>query len=340
MERNHHAAHEDTYDNTVVLVTGGAGSIGVNLVRALAEAGAYVIILDDLSSAPGLNLESCQSTHFLQGSVGDKAVLTQAFSHRPKIVFHLAALFANQNSVDHPEQDLAVNGLGTLRLLQFADAYSVQRVVYASSCAVYGHSTPLPLREDEVRLEPRTPYQITKFLGELYGTYFHYRYGLDIAIARLFSSYGPGELPGNYRNVIPNFIYRAVKGLPLRITGTGAETRDFTYVGDVVEALLLAGRRPQARGGTFNIGTGRETRIIDLAKMINDAVENPSGVRFVQRRSWDHATRRLASVDRAASVLGYKPAISLEDGLAETIKWFRNNWGLIEGAEAARSGCS
>jgi nucleoside-diphosphate-sugar epimerase len=259
------------------------------------------------------------------------------FFERPSIIFHLAAFFANQNSVDHPERDLMVNGMGTLRLLEYSVFTSVERFVYASSgCSIYGSSAPLPLKEEFMSMNLSSPYQITKMLGELYCNFFYNHQGLKIVKPRFFNSYGPGEVPGQYRNVIPNFIYWAMKGLALPITGTGEETRDFTYVADIVDGLLRAGATESAVGQEFNLASGEETRIIDLAKMINDATENKAGIKFTERRKWDTKSRLLASIDRARQLIGYEPKTSFEVGLKNTINWFKENWDKI--ATSARFG--
>src|SRR3990172_2354366 len=135
-------------------------------------------------------------------------------------------------------------------------------------------------------------------LGEFYCNFFHNHFGLRVVKSRFFNSYGPGEVPGQYRNVIPNFIYWALKGRPLMITGNGEETRDFTYVGDIVDGLLRAGVMESAIGQEFNLASGEETRVIDLASMINHATGNKKGVQFAQRRKWDTKSRLLASIDR------------------------------------------
>lgn len=325
------------YASECVLVTGGAGAIGSNLVRALANGGAQVVVLDDLSSSEAWNISSSSNVLFAKGDILDEIQLKRVFFERPRIVFHLAAFFANQNSVDHPERDLMVNGLGTLRLLEYSVLAGVQRFIYASSgCSIYGSEAPLPLREETMSLHLSTPYQITKSLGELYCNFFHDHHGLSVVKPRFFNSYGPGELPGEYRNVIPNFIYWALKGLPLPITGTGEETRDFTFVGDIVRALLLAGKSDAAVGKEFNLASGRETRIGDLAQRVNEAVGNSAGVRMLERRLWDTKPRLVAAIDRAGEVLGWEPEVSLEQGLAETVSWFRENWSSIE--RAARFG--
>jgi nucleoside-diphosphate-sugar epimerase len=329
------------YSGTCILVTGGAGAIGSNLCRRLAELGANVIILDDLSSAERWNVPSLPGILFVEGDVLDEVKLKRVFFERPQIVFHLAAFFANQNSVDHPEHDLMVNGMGTLRLLEYSVFTGVERFVYASSgCSIYGSSAPLPLREEFMSMHLSTPYQITKMLGELYCNFFHNHYGLKTVKPRFFNSYGPGEVPGQYRNVIPNFIYWAMKGLPLPITGSGEETRDFTYVGDIVDGLLRAGSLESAVGQEFNLASGRETRIIDLAHTINEAAGNEAGIQLAQRRKWDTKSRLLASVDRARELLGYEPHTPFEEGLDNTIQWFRDHWAQIESSARFAPGMS
>ena len=331
----------EAYADKRILVTGGAGAIGSNLCRRLAELGDQVIVLDDLSSSEGWNVPSRPGILFVEGDVLDEVKLKRVFFERPQVVFHLAAFFANQNSVDHPERDLMVNGLGTLRLLEYSVFTGVERFVYASSgCSIYGSESPLPLREEFISLHLSTPYQITKMLGELYCNFFYNHYGLKVVKPRFFNSYGPGEVPGQYRNVIPNFIYWAMKGLPLPITGTGEETRDFTYVSDIVDGLLRAGAFESAIGQEFNLASGEETRIIDLAKWVNELTGNEAGVKYAQRRKWDTKSRLLASIDKARELIGYEPRTPFEEGLQYTIEWFRDNWDKIEAAARFGPGVS
>ncbi len=325
------ADYEEHYQGKRILVTGGAGAIGSNLTRALAELGAQVVILDDLSASERWQVPSLPNVLLVEGSILDEVVLKRVFFERPQAVFHLAAFFANQNSVDHPETDLMVNGLGTLRVLQYATLGDVDRFVYASSgCSIYGSESPLPLREEFMSMHLSSPYQITKMLGELYSNFFYHHYGLKVIKARFFNSYGPGEIPGQYRNVIPNFIYWAMKGLPLPITGTGEETRDFTYVGDIVDGLLRSAYFESAIGQEFNLASGEETRIIDLANKVNELTGNQAGIRSAQRRRWDTKSRLLASIDRAGSLIGYQPRTSFEVGLQNTLRWFQENWERID----------
>ncbi|RLE38041.1 nucleotide sugar epimerase [Candidatus Woesearchaeota archaeon] len=321
------------YTGKRILITGGAGFIGSNLVRTLLKAEPErIIIIDDLSSGFEWLLPKDPKIHLIKGSILDDEKMMHAFSFKPHIVFHLAAHFANQNSVEHPQTDLLVNGLGTLKVLQYSHLAKVERVVYASSgCSIYGSDAPLPFKEDmPPSLHLDTPYQIHKLLGELYCNYFHDYYGLPVAIARYFNVYGPGEVPGRYRNVIPNFMWWAIHGQPLPITGTGNETRDFTYVGDIVDGTLRLGVIEEAVGEAFNLASGTETRIIDLARMINEITGNRAGVVFKPRRSWDRAIRRRASIEKARKILGYEPKTDMRTGLTKVYQWFKENWENIE----------
>lgn len=314
-----------------ILVTGGAGAIGSNLSEALADLGAkIVIVLDDLSSAKRWNAPSLSNILFVEGSILDEIKLKRVFFEKPEIVFHLAAFFANQNSIDHPENDLMVNGMGILRVLEYSVLTGVKKFIYASSgCSIYGSNSPLPLKEEFMSMHLSTPYQITKMLGELYCNFFYHHYGLKIVKTRFFNSYGPGEIPGQYRNVIPNFVFWAMQKKTLPITGTGNETRDFTYVKDIVDGLLRAGYYPKAVGQDLNLASGREIRIIDLASLINKLTKNPKGFKFASKRRWDTKDRLLASIEKAKNILGYAPKTSFENGIRETIDWFRDNWKKI-----------
>lgn len=320
------------YKDKTILVTGGAGAIGRNLVETLAKAGTkLVIILDNLFSSYMWNVPSFPNVLFVRGDVTNEIDLKRCFNENPDIVFHLAAFFANQNSIDYPEKDLSVNGIGTLRLLEYSKLCKVKRFVYASSgCSIYGSNAPLPLKEDFMSMNLSTPYQITKMVGELYCNFYSNHYDLPVVKTRFFNSYGPGEVPGQYRNVIPNFIYWAMKGQSLPITGSGEETRDFTYVGDLVDGLLRGGCYESAVGQEFNLASGKETTILELATMINEFVKNKAGIKFVQKRKWDTKSRLLASVDKAKELIGYEPQMDFSLGLKNTLKWFRDNWKNIE----------
>ncbi len=321
----------NAFDGKTVLVTGGAGAIGSNLVKTLSQiATKRIIILDDLSSSYEWNIPVSSKVTFIKGSVLDGKKLKLAFKEKPAIVYHLAAHFANQNSVDNPETDLMVNGMGTLKVLEHAHLVGVERFIYASSgCGIYGADSKMPFEEHDVSMKLYTPYQVTKMLGELYTNYYYNLYHLPIVNARFFNSYGPGEVPGKYRNVIPNFFYWAINKKPLPITGTGDETRDFTYVEDIINGLLAMACCKEAVGEAFNLAAGREIRIGDLASWVNEITGNKSGILFAERRNWDKKNRLLASIEKARKILGYEPEMDFKEGLKHVYAWFTANWQNI-----------
>ncbi|HEU4877846.1 MAG TPA: NAD-dependent epimerase/dehydratase family protein [Gemmatimonadaceae bacterium] len=320
-----------------VVVTGGAGAIGSRVVRRLLADGAeQVVVVDDLSSGYEWLLPRDPRVRLIRGDVCDLSTLNLGV--KESVVFHLAAFFANQNSVDHPADDLHTNGLGTLNVLRWAADNNARRVVYASAgCSIAGHGIDAPIREEmPVSLHLDTPYQITKALGEFYCNYFLSQ--VSSVRCRFFNSYGPGEVPGNYRNVIPNFIWRALHGEPLFITGTGEETRDFIFVDDLVNGLLRCAYTPQAHGEAINLGTGVQTRIIDLAMTIRELCNSRSDIRYVARRAWDHSVRRQADIGKAQTLLGLSPNVGLREGLERTVQWFHENRHRLETVLSVQSG--
>jgi nucleoside-diphosphate-sugar epimerase len=284
-----------------------------------------------MSAGYSWNIPSLPNVLFVKGSVTDEVALKRVFSLKPDIVYHLAAFFANQKSIDFPQYDLMTNGLGTLLVYQYAQMCGTRRIVYASSgCSIYGSIGSLPLKEEFMSMHLTSPYQITKMLGELYANFFYDHYGLSVVKTRFFNSYGPGEVPGQYRNVIPNFIFRAISGLSLPITGDGDETRDFTYVMDIVDGLLRAGYYDRAIGQDINIASGSEINIHQMAERINELTGNKAGTIRAERRAWDTKKRLLASIDRAKDLLEYTPKMHFEEGLEHTVKWFYDNWDQIK----------
>ncbi len=314
--------------NTAV-VTGGAGAIGSRLVsRLLVDSSTErVIVIDDLSSGHEWLLPKDSRVELIKKNVCDTAAFPKDL--RNPIVFHLAAFFANQNSVDHPFDDLRTNGQGTLSVLTWAREVGAERVVYASAgCSIAGHGINAPIHEDmPVSLHLDTPYQITKALGEFYCNYFDK--DVPTVRCRFFNSYGPNEIPGQYRNVIPNFIWRALHNEPLIITGTGNETRDFIWVGDLVEGLVLSATTPEARGQAFNLGTGRQTSVQQLVENILRVTHSKSSIQHVERRPWDHSLQRCADITRAKTVLNFRPEMKIEEGIEQTVKWFGENYDRI-----------
>lgn len=320
------------FEGKTILVTGGAGCVGSNLSRKLADLGAEkVIIFDNMSSAYHWNIPIRDNIEFINGDILNDEDLMRAFKERPDYVYHLAAHFANQNSVDQPETDLMVNGLGILKTLEHAQLTGVDRFVYSSSgCGVYGLDSKMPFEEHDISISLHTPYQLTKLLGELYTNYFHNLYDMPIVNARFFNVFGPGEVPGKYRNVIPNFFYWAMNHQALPITGEGTETRDWTFVGDICNGLIAMGIEEEAIGEAINLGSGEDHRVIDMANRVNELSQNPAGIEFKQRRNWDAKTKLLSSIEKAKDILGYKPTVSFDDGLVKVHDWFSENWDNIQ----------
>jgi UDP-glucose 4-epimerase len=321
--------HLTAYRNKTVLVTGAAGAIGSNLCKRLAHAGALVLAVDDLSSSEGWNIPQDPKVVFQIGDILDESLMLRVFEQRPAIVFHLAACFANQNSIDYPERDLLVNGMGTLRLLALSLRFRVSRFVYTSTSSIY-KAIESAVIDKSSPIYFGSPYQMSKMLGEEYCTFFSQYYGLSVVKTRLFNSYGPGDLPGKYRGVIPNFIYLAMKGRSLPITGSGNETRDFTYVEDIVDGLMRLALSDAVMEMVVNLSSGIETRIGDLAESINHQTGNQAGVHFRPQRKWDDHTRRCGSFKLAKEIVGYEPRTFLRDGLERSVDWFRSNWERIE----------
>jgi len=306
-----------------VLVTGGAGAIGGNVVQRLMQHPRVerIVVLDDLSSGYVENVPTDSRVTFIRGSVADDEILTELFTaHEPDVVYHLAANFANQNSVDYPRKDLDVNGVGTLKMLEYSVKHKIKRFIYSSSSCVYGNRGGV-LKEECKEFSVDTPYAITKLLGERYVRFFYDYHGLPVVTFRFFNTFGPGERPGKYRNVIPNFIARAIEKKPLPITGNGRETRDFNYMDNTVSGIVSALDAPGIEGLTFNLASSKETSILQIAEAINQVTGNPAGVEFLPRRKWDTVTNRLASIDLAMKHLNYRPEVDVFEGIRRTYEW-------------------
>ena len=320
-----------------ILVTGGAGAIGINLVTALSELvgdEGMIIVLDNLSAIKGdkpIDFPPLSNMMFVKGDVRSDIDLKRVFREKPSIVFHLAAFFANQNSVDYPEKSADVDINGIIKMLDYSQFTGVERFVFASSgCAIYGSYGKMPLKEDFISLHLTTPYQINKTTGEMYSNFYYHHYGLKTVNCRFFNSFGPGEVPGQYRNVIPNFIYWSMLGESLPLTGTGEETRDFTYVLDLVQGLIKAAYYEDSIGQAFNLASGQETKIKDLISIINKATGNTTPITKYPARKWDTKKRLLASIELAGKLINYMPITNFEVGLKANVDWFKTNWEKIQ----------
>jgi nucleoside-diphosphate-sugar epimerase len=323
----------------VILVTGGAGAIGSNLVIALSQLvgdNGKIIVMDNLSairSGEPIDLPPLPNMMFVKGDIRNDIDIKRVYREKPSIVYHLAAFFANQNSVDYPEKSADVDINGIIKLLDLAQFTGVEKFIYASSgCSVYGSYGEMPLKEDFISMHLTTPYQINKMAGEMYCNFYHHHYGLNTVNCRFFNSFGPGEVPGQYRNVIPNFVYWSMQKKSLPLTGTGDETRDFTYVLDLVQGLIKAAHYKKAVGQAFNLASGKETKISDMISMVNEATGNSTGIAHYPARKWDTKKRLLASIDLAAELIDYQPTTKFEEGLIANMEWFKTNWDNIQAA--------
>jgi len=306
-----------------VLVTGGAGFVGSNLVNRLVEEGAKVTVLDDLFTGRRENIAYLDDIKFVEGSVTNYDLLEKIISGK-HLVFNLAV----RNiivSVKSPRLDFKVNTEGTFNVLQAAMDHGVDRVVYTSSASVYGNPRYLPINEDD-RLSPLNPYAASKLCGENYCYAFYETYRLPVTVLRYSNVYGVNQSPLNpYCGVVSKFFESVMKDEAPHIHGDGEQTRDFTYVEDVAEATLLAALNPRAEGEMFNVGTGKETSVIELAARILNLSESPIQPVYIDRRDIDNIRRRVLNIEKSRRILRWIPQITLNSGLKKTYLWLLEN---------------
>jgi len=323
-----------------VLVTGGAGFIGSHLVDRLLEDGAVVTVLDAFTTGRAANLEAhAQSSRLsvISGSVLDLPLVDKLVAEHP-LVFHLAAAVGVHNIVVDPLGALHTNIQGTENVLSAAHHHG-SRVVLASTSEIYGRSRELPFREDGDRvLGPswvhRWSYSTAKAIDE-HLAFAYAEQGLRMSIVRYFNSYGPRIDESGYGSVIARFAAQALRGEPITVHGTGQQTRCFTYVSDTVEGTLLAARRKEALSNVFNIGNSEEITILGLAEMIRSMAGSDSRIDLIPYESayptgFQDTPRRVPDLTRASTLLGFRPVVSVRDGLARTLAWCRANY--LEGA--------
>jgi UDP-glucose 4-epimerase len=304
------------------LVTGGAGFIGSHLVEGLTAAGRRVRVLDDFSTGLLDNLAHVRpAAEVLEGNVADEATAARAVEGA-NVVFHLAALASVQRSVEDPAATHHVCATGTLNVLNAARKAGVRRVVYAASSSAYG----VPAGEEQTERDPvapLSPYAAAKLAGELYLEAFAATYGLETVRLRFFNIFGPRQRADSpYSGVIALFAAALQEGRTPIIFGDGLQSRDFTYVTDVVQALLKAAERPGVSGRVYNIGTGRATTLIYLLAALNRLLGTSIKPKHDPPRPGDVRHSR-ADISAARHDLGYEPAVEFEDGLAETLRWLR-----------------
>ncbi|MBP6210048.1 MAG: SDR family NAD(P)-dependent oxidoreductase [Anaerolineales bacterium] len=304
------------------LVTGGAGFIGSHIARALLQQGADVRILDNFSSGRRENLAGLD-VDLIEGDLRDASRVTEAV-RSVDVIFHEAAFVSVPESMEKPQECFDVNVTGTSILFEAARRSGVKRVVIASSAAVYGDSTAMPLVED-TPLKQLSPYATSKRIDEMYAELFTNQFGLEVAALRYFNVYGPRQRPDSmYAAAVPIFIRRMLDGKPITIYGDGGQSRDLVNVSDVVQANLLASQHPAAPGQVFNVCTGVETRLLDLLDILYEIFPDAPRHVHAEPRAGD-IYRSIGTLQKAVDVLGFKPRVLLADGIYEAVEAMRGS---------------
>lgn len=304
------------------LVTGGTGFIGSHLVDGLLDTGRKVRVLDDLSTGQRDNLKRSPAADLLVGDVADPAAVAEAM-RGVEVVFHLAALASVQRSVEAPADSHRICATGTLNVLDAARRAGVRRVVYAASASAYGIPDG-PVQSEETPIRPLSPYAAAKLSGEVYCQAFATTYGLETVRLRFFNIFGPRQRADSpYSGVIALFIAALGEKRTPTVFGDGEQTRDFTFVSDVVQALIRAAASLGVSGEVFNVGTGRGTSLLQLITALNSLMGTTITPKHAEPRAGDIRHSR-ADISKAQRLLGYEPTVSLEQGLAKTLAWYRS----------------
>ncbi|MBM3153338.1 MAG: SDR family oxidoreductase [Chloroflexi bacterium] len=305
---------------TASLVTGGAGFIGSHLARVLLERGDSVRVFDNFSTGRRENLKGLEDIELIEGDLRDNSSIARAV-HGIDYVYHLAAFVSVPQSMQDPQTCFEVNAGGTVGLLEAARRAGVRKVLLASSTAVYGNTDIFPTGEGTT-LQPLSPYAVSKQVNELYARLYTQTMGLPVVALRFFNVYGPRQRPdSDYAAAIPIFLRCLLDDQQITIFGDGRQTRDFIYVRDVVEALLLSAAS-DAAGEAFNVCTGREATLLDLLEELSGIAPRQPEVRFDAPRPGD-IYRSLGDPTRAEAVIGFRASTSLADGLKQTLDWMK-----------------
>lgn len=303
------------------LVTGGAGFIGSSLVHRLLERGHTVRVLDNFSTGFKSNLDDVwDRIEMIEGDIGDPGVCESAVRD-VEYVLHQAAIPSVQLSVDHPIRSNNVNITGTLNMLVAARDAKVKRFVFASSSSIYGDTEILP-KVESMPGNPRSPYALTKLAGETYGVMFHRLYSLPTVALRYFNVFGPRQEPRSpYSAVVSCFVQAALTGKRPIVYGDGEQSRDFTYIENVVNANLLSCDAKDVEGMVFNVGTGERHSLNDLLAMLSRIVGRKLAPEHLPKRVGD-VRQSQADIGKARQYLGYEPTVSFLAGLQKTVEWF------------------
>jgi nucleoside-diphosphate-sugar epimerase len=308
-----------------ILVTGGMGFIGQNLCKELIK-NYKVIVIDNYSSKAITKtfLFNLKKIKLIKCDISNEHLLNKKISAlKFDAVIHAAAHFANQNSIDNALNDLKSNVLGTVNLLEICKKKNIKKFLYLSSSCVYGNNHNS--NTEIANINPyETPYAISKYSAELYVKFYNAYYNINSVIIRIFNTYGPGELSHKYRNVIPKFIELALKNKKIIITGTGNETRDFTYITDTVSIIKKCLKKNLQNLEIFNSCTGRAISIKELANIIIKITKSKSSLFFTNKRNWDKVINRKGSAYKTKKTLNIKNFTSIKKGLVNTINWYKN----------------
>ena len=303
------------------LITGGAGFIGSNLAAGLRRRDIHVRVLDDLSSGYRQNLDGLD-VEFVEGDVRNREHV-EAAVRGCDLVFHLAASVGNKRSIDDPVHDSEVNVLGTLNVLEAARRARVRKIVASSSAGIYGELKTLPIDESHP-VEPLTPYGASKLCMEKQCLAYSHMHRIEAICLRYFNVYGPLQRFDAYGNVIPIFVFNALGGKPIVVFGDGKQTRDFVNVADVVQANIAASLA-EGVSGAFNIASGTQTGILDLAEQVRDGLSQGIAIEFGEVRAGD-VEHSLADIAAARAAFGYSPRVTLFDGLPQYLAWARQEY--------------
>jgi nucleoside-diphosphate-sugar epimerase len=307
-------------------VTGGAGFIGSHLVEELLRRGKTVRIVDNFSTGRRENLPPAGSAEVIDGDIANPDVARRAAAGAA-VILHQAAIPSVPRSVDDPAASNHANVDGTLQVLLAARDAGVTRVVFAGSSSVYGNAATLPKRED-MRPQPLSPYALQKLVGEEYCRLFTQLYGLETVVTRYFNVFGPRQNPGSpYSGVISLFVDAMLAGKSPRIHGDGGQTRDFTFVGDVVRGVLLAAEAPGVAGRVMNVAAGGRVSLLDLVRTLQQILDTDVDPILGPTRAGDVRDSQ-ADIAEARRLLGFEPQTPFADGLKQTVAWFRETAAL------------
>jgi UDP-glucose 4-epimerase len=307
-----------------VLVTGGGGFIGSHLVDHLLVSGYTVRVLDNFSTGRRSNLRHVQAEiKLIEGDLRDAEVVARA-ARGVELIFHQGALPSVPRSISDPRTSNAVNVDGTLNVLLAARDAGVRRVVVASSSSVYGDTPALP-KVETMPTQPRSPYAISKLATEQYTSVFASIYGMETVALRYFNVFGPRQDPGSqYSGVIARYCTAALCGQPYPVHGDGQQSRDFTYIENVVRANMLAAQAPDVAGQVFNVACGVRITLLEMIAALNRLIGRELPATHQPARSGD-VRHSLADTSKAQQMLGYTPLVAFEEGLAYTLEWYRTH---------------